>query len=329
MIEPVETAELLAFVKTVRASSLSRAAAELGVPRTTVGRRLAKLEERLGVRLLRRTTRRLALTDAGVRFLDHAEAVLDRVTVAEESVRAEGGDLQGSLRVSLPPMPSAALNAMLTDFAQRHPRVRLAVHFSARHVDLVRDGFDVAVRAGTSLEPALLSRTLARDAVIAVASPSYLEARGAPTSARDLRSHTCLVGFNRGEHTQTHWPRLDGGQLQVDGVFSSNEVLLLRDAALSGLGIAMLPEHFVRPALVAGRLVHVLPDVLGGETRIAIVYLERALTSPVLQAFIEATTAWAKENLRASGEACEELVATSSPRTKRGPARRPKKPAAR
>lgn len=328
MIDPVETSELLAFVKTVRASSLSGAAAELGVPRTTIGRRLAKLEERLGVRLLRRTTRRLALTDAGVRFFSHAEAVLDRVTVAEESVRADGDALQGTLRVSLPPMPSPSLNAMLTDFARQHPRVRLAVHFSARHVDLVKDGFDVAVRAGTSLEPGLLSRTLARDAMIAVASPAYLEARGTPKTARDLRDHACILGFRRGEHAQTHWPRVDGGQLQVDGAFSSNEVLLLRDAALAGLGIAMLPEHFVMPALVVGRLVRVLPELLGGETRVALVYVERALTSPVLRAFIEATTAWAKENLRAAGEHCDELVTRTPAHKRRKPTRRAR-PAAR
>src|SRR6478735_9046909 len=121
MQDLVETAELQAFAKTVETQSLSRAAAELGVPRATISRRLARLEERLGVRLLRRTTRSLSLTDAGEAFYRYARIVLDAVSLAEQSVRRGDETIRGPLRVSLPPMGDRTLFAMLSEFAKKHP----------------------------------------------------------------------------------------------------------------------------------------------------------------------------------------------------------------
>src|SRR4051812_46885326 len=138
MADPVETSELLAFAKAVEAKSLSRAAAELRVPRATIGRRLARLEERLRVRLLRRTTRSLALTDAGEAFYRHARIALDAVNQAEESVRLTGAGVSGTLRISLPPMSDESMYALLCNFAQRYPDVNMQVHFSTEYVDLKR-----------------------------------------------------------------------------------------------------------------------------------------------------------------------------------------------
>src|SRR5438105_7981960 len=121
MLDPVENAELLAFTRTVEAKSLSRAAAELGVPRPTIGRRLARLEERLGVRLLRRTTRAPALTDAGDAFYPHARSVLDAVEQAEASVRTSDTVVRGTLRVATPPMLDPTFNTLVCDFARAYP----------------------------------------------------------------------------------------------------------------------------------------------------------------------------------------------------------------
>ena len=129
MNDPVETSELVAFTRTVEAKSLSRAAAELGVPRATVSRRLQRLEERLGARLLRRTTRSLVLTPAGDTFYRHARIVLDAVKDAEASIQRTGTAITGDLRVSVPPMLDAGFFAMITAFAKAHPHVRLQVHF--------------------------------------------------------------------------------------------------------------------------------------------------------------------------------------------------------
>lgn len=292
MIDPVETSELVAFTRTVEAKSLSRAAAELGVPRATVSRRLMRLEERLGTRLLRRTTRSLVLTPSGDTFYRHARIVLDAVKSAEQSVRNEGTEIIGDLRVSVPPLLDEGFFAMITGFAKAHPRVRLQVHFSSRHVDLRRDGYDVALRAGSEFEPGLVARTLGRTQVIGVASPEYLAEHGTPRRRKDLAAHRCLLGFSRGELPQAHWP-VAGAQVHVEGVFVSNEIRLLADAAVRGLGIALVPRMLVDDALAAGTLVQVLPGLLEVESRMAIVYPERELVPPQVRAFVDAVVAWA------------------------------------
>lgn len=292
MADPIETNELLAFARAVEVGSLSRAAAELGVPRATVSRRLQRLEQRLGTRLLRRTTRSLALTPTGEAFYRHARIVLDAVQSAEASVRHTEDAIAGDLRVSVPPMLDAGFFAMLVAFAKAHPAVRLQVHFSSRHVDLRRDGYDVALRASSSLEPGLVARTLGRTPLVAVASPEYLAEHGTPRRRKDLAHHRCLLGFARGELPQTHWP-IGGAQVHVAGTFFTNEVSLLADAAVRGLGIALVPRMLVEAQLDRGTLVQVLPGILEDESRISIVYPERELVPPQVRAFVDAVVAWA------------------------------------
>ncbi len=321
MDEPVETAELLAFSRTVEARSLSRAAAELGVPRATVSRRLARLEERLGARLLRRTTRSLVLTDAGEALYRHARLVLDAVRQAEASVRRPGDEVRGDLRVSVPPMLDESFFDMLCGFARQHPAVRLQVHFASHHVDLQRDGYDVALRASADIEPGLVARTLSRTLVVAVASPAYLAEHGVPRSRRDLRKHRCLMGFARGELPQTHWPVEGGGKLHVEGAFFSNEITLLAEAAERGLGIALLPLLLVEPMIERGALVRVLPGVLQAETRIALVYPEREFVPPQVRAFVDTVTAWAPvalgKRFPRRGEAAAARAPEPAPRQKK------------
>ncbi len=293
MQDPVETSELLAFTRIVEAKSLSRAAAELGAPRATVGRRLARLEERLGVRLLRRTTRALALTDAGDAFYRHARIVLDAVEQAEASVRKSDTVVRGTLRVATPPMLDPSFNALVCDFARAYPEVQIHVDASSRQVDLLREGYDVALRAGTELEAGLVARTIARASAVAVAAPAYLALRGTPKNARDLRAHKCLVGFMRGGLPQTHWPKAGGGKISIEGSFVSNDITLLVDAAVRGLGIAVLPTLLIGGLLERDALVRVLPGVIHAETRVAVVYQEKELLPPQVRAFIDVLVAWA------------------------------------
>lgn len=297
MSEPVETSELLAFSKTVDAKSLSRAAAELGVPRATISRRLARLEERLGTRLLRRTTRSLVLTDAGEAFYRHARIVLDAVSHAEASVRREGDAMRGDLRVSVPPMMHPSFFALINQFAAAHPEVRLHVHFSTALVDLRRDGYDVALRASGRMEPGLIARKLSRAQLIAVAAPKYLAERGVPRRAKDLRAHRCLMGFARGELPASHWPLASGGEVHVEGVFFSNDMWLLCDAAVRGLGVALLPVMVVRHLLASGALQQVLEGIVEADGQVAVVYPEREFVPPQVRAFVAAVVAWAAEEL--------------------------------
>lgn len=291
MTDPVETAELQAFTRVVEAKSLSRAAVELGVPRATIGRRLARLEERLGTRLLRRTTRSLALTDPGELFYRQARIALDAVAQAQACVRMTGDVMRGDLRVSLPPVNDDSLLDLIIAFAKQHPSVRLQIDFSTRMVDLLREGYDVALRAAMTIPPGLVSRTIQRHPAIAVASPEYLAKHGTPKSIKDLRKHRCLTGFARGELPQSTW-RVGRGEVHVESFFSSNDVRLLRQAAASGLGIAFLPRFLIADLLETGSLVQLLPGVVETENRIAVVYLEREFLPPQVRAFIEMLAKW-------------------------------------
>ncbi|WP_313904662.1 LysR family transcriptional regulator [Rhizobium bangladeshense] len=296
----METAELVAFTTTVDTKSLSRAAAELRVPRATVSRRLARLEERLGARLLRRTTRSLVLTDIGEVFYRQACIALEAVRLAEQSVRMTDDVVRGDLRVSVPPMMSVSFHAMLCEFASLYPELRVHVHTANQLVDILHGGYDVALRASSHLQPGLIARTLFRDPMIAVAAPAYLAGHGTPRTQSDLRTHRCLLGFARGELPETHWPMVSGGKLHVDGAFFANDIALLCDAAVSGLGIALLPHNLVAPHLASGALVQVLAGVVGAEMQIALVYPERAFLPPQVRAFIDAVAAWVSRELVAN-----------------------------
>jgi DNA-binding transcriptional LysR family regulator len=300
MIQAIETSELVAFARTVEAKSLTRAAAELGAPRATIGRRLARLEERLGVRLLRRTTRALVLTDAGDAFYRHARIVLDAVEQAEASVRNSDRVVRGTLRVATPPMLDPSFNALVCDFARAYPEVQVHIDASSRYVDMLREGYDVALRAGTELEPGLVVRTLARTSTVAVASPAYLAANGTPRKARDLRAHRCLVGLMRGGLPQTHWPKAGGGKISIQGSFVSNDITLLKDAAVRGLGIAMLPTLLVGTLLERGALVRVLPELIHAESRVSVVFQEKELMPPQARAFIDLLVGWAPTAINAA-----------------------------
>ena len=327
MHELVETAELLAFAKTVEAKSLSGAAAALRVPRATVSRRLARLEERLGARLLRRTTRSLVLTDAGQALYQHARIVLDAVAHAEASVRQTDSAIRGDLRVSVPPLTTPSFLRLLSEFARKHPEVRLQVHFSSEIVDLQRGDYDVALRASQSLQPGLVARLLLRDLAVLVASPEYLAQHGTPLSPRDLKGHRCLMGFARGAVPETEWPLSGGRKRSVEGCFFSNEPRLLCDAALRHQGIALLPGLWVRPFIESGALVHVLAGVVEATTRLALVYPEREFVPPAVRAFVDAVVAWAPgelDNALPDAEACRKAAADARAPAKRQRRSRPR-----
>ncbi len=293
----LETEELRIFLTIVTVSSISRAAAELQVPRATVSRKLALLEERLGVRLLRRTTRSMQLTDAGRDFHRCAEAALDAVRLAEASVTAKGTTRSGDVFVSIPPMVGGGLPDVLSDFAREHPAIRLHVDVSNRTVDLARERFDVAIRATGRLDAGLTARTLARVSLVGVASLTYTARHGTPTTVAELRDHRCLVGLDGEGRPQTHW-RIGGKLRSVGGVAYSNDPHLVIRWALRGLGIALLPSTLVANHLSRGELVTILPGVLRTEGTVSLVMRERKLLPAAARAFVEYVTKRAPAVLR-------------------------------
>lgn len=297
MDEPIETTELLAFARTVEAQSLSGAALELGVPRATIGRRLARLEKRLGVRLLRRTTRRLALTDAGEILYRHAINVLSSVRETEESVRRKSGAVRGVLRVSVPSISDPAFHDVLCEFAKTYPEVRMQLDFSSGQADIQGGRADVALRAAIDFDPGLVSRMLGRTKVVAVASPDYLREHGTPTRVADLAGHSCLLGFTPGGLPKTHWPLRDGKKLRVEGTMHTNDVTFLRSAAVRGRGIALLPSLLMAEELAEGELVPILEKLLGATSRVALVYADKEFVPPAVRAFVDVIAEWAKDHL--------------------------------
>ena len=286
-MEAPETSELQSFVQVVDAGSISKAAQELAIPRATVSRRLARLEERLGVRLMHRTTRRLRLTDAGEEFYHHARAIVLAVDVASLSVQRDEGRPSGLLRISVPPMTEPGFRRILVAFMQRYPDVVLEVTSSSRHEDLVAGNIDLAWRAGERLDPGLVARKLVVAEVVAVASPAYLTRAGTPRSVAELGQHDCLLGFARGERPATHWPLRDGGRVRVVAKLVSNELSLLADAARAGLGIALIPAPYLSVDFAEGSLVPVLEDALGATSQVALVYPDRRLLKPAVRAFVD------------------------------------------
>jgi DNA-binding transcriptional LysR family regulator len=282
----LETEELRIFTSVVALSSISRAASDLQIPRATVSRKLALLEERLGVRLLRRTTRSMQLTDAGRAFHASAAAALDAVRLAEASVVPKGTPPAGDVFVSIPPMVGGSLPEVLSDFARQHPSIRLHVDVSNRTVDLARERFDVAIRATGRLGSGLTSRTLARVRLLGVAAPTYVGQYGAPSTVAELRDHRCLVGLDAEGRPQSHWT-VGKKRRAVTGVAYSNDPHLVLRWALRGLGIALLPSTLVANHVARGELIPILPGVLSTQGTVSLVMLERKLLPPAVRAFAD------------------------------------------
>jgi DNA-binding transcriptional LysR family regulator len=248
----------------------------------------------LGVRLLRRTTRKLALTDAGEALYRHAVTILDEVRDAERSVQRRDDVVRGRLRVSVPPGLPPSFGGVVSDLLAKHPELRIDLLASTRHVDLHGEGFDVALRAGSPAGDGLVVRTLHRLQLGAVAAPSYLASHGRPQSVAELARHFCLMGYARGELPQSHWPLLRGGSVHVEGVLHSNDLSVLLESALRGRGVALLPSLVTDPHVATGKLEAVLPRLLGSRNQLMLVYPERELMPASVREFIDAVVAWAR-----------------------------------
>jgi DNA-binding transcriptional LysR family regulator len=244
-------------------------------------------------------------------------------------VRQSDTVVRGTLRVATPPMQDPSFHALVCDFARAYPEVQLQIDSSSRYVDLLREGYDVALRAGTELEPGLVARTLARTSTVAVAAPGYLAANGTPKNARDLRNHHCLVGFMRDGLPQTHWPKAGGGKISVESSFAANDITLLVDAAVRGLGIAVLPMLLVGPLLERGALVRVLPELIHAETRLTVVYQEKELLPSQVRAFIDVLVAWGPNAIDAARVTHRRWPPKPEAQAKRPTRARPPKPRAR
>jgi DNA-binding transcriptional LysR family regulator len=283
------------FVAILDAGSISEAARELDVPRASLSRQLARLEERLAVRLVHRSTRKLVATPAGEALYPRARALVLAANAAVESVARLDDVPRGLLRVSTPPHYNPALGGVFSTFLRMYPDVQVELQTSARHVDLAEEQVDVAIRGGVVRDTSLIARPLSRSMMTAVASPAYLKRRGCPSNIKDLADHACLRGFAGGKRPNSKWPLQDGGEVEVDGPFVSDDMMALRGAAEDGLGIALIPSDLIHNAIASGCLVPVLEEQVGLNVALSIVWKEREFLDPKIRAFVDVVVRWQEE----------------------------------
>jgi LysR family transcriptional activator of dmlA len=253
--------EMEVFTEVVRQGSFSAAARRLGIAPSVVADRVSGLEKRLGVRLLTRTTRRQAITEAGAAYFEEASAILTSVAAMERRVTEVAGSPRGMLKVTAPmPIGRQWIAPYITEFVRRYPDIRVHLTLDDRFADIVGEGFDVAIRGGPVVDSALAGRRLFETRRVVVASPAYLARNGPPTRLEDLGSHACLV-FNTSQHFHAEWRfgRGDGARvIRVTGVLASTSSELPVVWALAGLGLAQKSWWEVAGHIQAGRLVTVL-----------------------------------------------------------------------
>lgn len=250
--------DIQAFVEVAEAGGFGRAGQRLGVSKSIVSRRVARLEGQLGAQLLSRTTRGVAVTEAGLAFKERAERVLAELEAARDDLAQQGEDLVGSLRISAPlSFGITHLAPVLAELAVRHPKLSLDVAYSDRFVDMIGERFDAAIRIGSLQDSSLIARKIAPIKTVMFASPAYLAEHGTPRRPEDLSSHQAVI---YGAET---WRFLEGRKsvsIRPEGRVRIDNGHAIVEAVKAGLGIGMAPTFLVGPAIDAGAVTPLLLD---------------------------------------------------------------------
>lgn len=248
--------ELQTFVEVADAGGVSPAALRLGISKSMVSRRLARLEAELGVQLLARTTRGAALTEAGTTFRDYAARACAEIDQAKETL-LPAGELRGRLRIAAPlTFGPTHFAAVLADMARRHPKLHIQTRYTDRFVDLIAEGYDCAIRVGHLRDSNLIARYIGPSHGTLVASPDYIRANGRPETPDQIVAHEALM-----QGTES-WPFMDGDKILTihpQGRFKADNGAALIAAAIAGLGIAYLPTTLIQDHLASGALAPIMP----------------------------------------------------------------------
>ena len=281
--------EMSVFARVVATGSLSAAARDLGVSTAVVSRRLAALEARLGVRLVNRTTRRLALTDEGASYHDACARILSEIEDADAAAAAKRVEPQGLLKVALPAsFGHKHIAPLIPPFAERYPKIRLAFSLSDRSVNVIEEGFDLAIRIGELEDSSLAARKLAPNRRVVCASPGYLATHPVPRLPEDLQRHNCLTTNDLQMTWEYKGPDGKRGAVRVTGQYACDNWEVLREWAMAGLGVALKSTWDVRRQLEEGSLVPLLPGYeFGTDVAIYAVYPHRRYLPAKTRVFID------------------------------------------
>ena len=291
--------KMKAYVEVVDAGGYSPAARKIGRSKALLSKYVRELEDELGTLLINRTTRQFSLTEAGRLYYESSLEIIGRIDDINESVRLAGKGVGGRLRVTAPRSMGGSRPILpLIEFARAYPDIDLDIHLDDRVVDLVEERYDVAIRAGQMGDSSLIARRIAQNSTRICASPSFLEKHGTPRTPKDLASLPCIIDTNiRGRNS---WPLVDenGGALSqpVNGVIEINDPEICKQAALEGLGIALLPMFVISVELESGQLVPLLEEHMPPATGMYVVYAHRRHVPAKVRVFVDFMAEHFKKN---------------------------------
>jgi DNA-binding transcriptional LysR family regulator len=294
--------EISIFIKVVEIGSFAGAAKILNMPKSTVSAKVSALERRLGVTLIRRTTRRLFVTDTGQEYYEQCVQALQHIAQAEDQVAHRQSVPQGLLRITAPvELGGTLLPEVIADFQKRYPEVNLEVILTDRQVDLISEGIDLAIRAGELKDSSLISKKIGTVYFAPFASPAYLKSAGIPKTPKDLKNHRCLQFTALGqEQWQLNGP---GGpqSVKLNKPLLVNDLNLIKSLAMSGLGIALIPTFFCYSEKKRNSLVRVLDDWKANLRPVHFVYPQQQFVPKNLSAFLGVASDLIREKLSELG----------------------------
>lgn len=279
------------FIRVAELQSFTRAADSLGLPKATVSTVVQNLEARLGARMLNRTTRQVRLTPEGQSFLERCKDLLDDLDDVEAMFRIDASQIKGKIRVDMT-VPTACdlIIPRLHEFIEQHPGIEIELSSTDHRVDLIRDGIDCVIRAGSYSEPGVAEKLIATAPLVNCASPVYLDKYGKPESLDDLKHHK-LIHYTLALGSKPEgFEYFDGEkyrETRMQGFITVNNTVAYTAACLAGLGIAQIPKPGVKSYLKSGRLVEVLPQYHAEPMNIKLVYPQRRLLAKRVRVFME------------------------------------------
>lgn len=277
--------DVIIFVRVVESGSFTSAARQLHLPKSSVSRKVSRLESHLGVRLLQRTTRSLALTAAGRTYFDRVARIVADLDEINSTVAGLGEVPKGPLRITAPLSFEETANCLYFDFLERFPQVSLEIAVTDRYIDLIQEGFDLAIRGGKPPEPSLSGQKILDSQLQLLASPAYLEKHGRPTCPSDLKTHDCLIHGLGSPAIWTFSTPRGPVDVSVHGRFASTNMMALLQAARRNLGIIRVPIGGQR--IDVSDLEILLPESITSDGGLWLVYQSNRHLSPALRAFID------------------------------------------
>jgi DNA-binding transcriptional LysR family regulator len=290
---------LIIFTTVVKANNFTNAAHQLGLTPSAVSKQISLLEDRLGVRLLNRTTRSVSPTEAGQLFFNRCSRLLEDLEEAEHMVKDLETSPRGTLKISATPtFGRSMLMKIFAQFLEQYPNVNFDLTLADKGLDLVREGIDLAIHLGSLQDSRLVARPVARQKVILAASQEYLAKHGQPKALNELVDHFILM-VSGIDFAEPRWIKRfikEAGLANKDRRFTVNDLDTLCEAALNGMGIAALPIYMIREHIDSGKLVHILPEINFPVRTIHVVYPENRYLSAKSRAFVDFMANYFTEN---------------------------------